>query len=184
MPGKTREQKIDALIAKQEISDLIVRYTYGCDRCDERLLASVYYEDAREDHGSFVGKAPDFAAWATDFHKKVVHTKHIVTNMLIEVDGNRATAQTYVLAFIRMRRETPWVATNQDGSLFDRTFGGRYLDHLEKRSGEWKIAERTLVVDWQRSDPFEETQVSISEQPFNAGQRNRNDLSYKYLTLE
>ena len=28
--------------------------------------------------------------------------------------------------------------------------GGRYLDVLEKRDGDWKIASRTMLYDWDR----------------------------------
>lgn len=30
---------------------------------------------------------------------------------------------------------------------------GRYLDRYERRDGEWRIAERHIAIDWQRTDP-------------------------------
>jgi hypothetical protein len=27
-------------------------------------------------------------------------------------------------------------------------FGGRYLDELEKRDGEWRISKRSYIADW------------------------------------
>jgi hypothetical protein len=32
----------------------------------------------------------------------------------------------------------------------DTVIGGRYLDRLEKRGGEWRIAGRTMLYDWFR----------------------------------
>ena len=31
--------------------------------------------------------------------------------------------------------------------------GGRYIDRYRRDKGEWKIKERTFVMDWNRSDP-------------------------------
>lgn len=41
----------------------------------------------------------------------------------------------------RNRDETNWLA------------GGRYLDRLERRDGEWRIALRTNVVEWSGTVP-------------------------------
>jgi hypothetical protein len=30
----------------------------------------------------------------------------------------------------------------------DIVIGGRYLDQMEKRGGEWRIAKRTMLYDW------------------------------------
>src|SRR3546814_10686384 len=30
----------------------------------------------------------------------------------------------------------------------DVSIGGRYLDRMEKRDGEWRIAQRTMLYDW------------------------------------
>lgn len=32
----------------------------------------------------------------------------------------------------------------------DLVIGGRYLDSLQKRSGEWRITRRTMLYDWQQ----------------------------------
>ncbi|MBT5200195.1 MAG: nuclear transport factor 2 family protein, partial [Gammaproteobacteria bacterium] len=32
-------------------------------------------------------------------------------------------------------------------------YGGRYLDELEKRDGEWRISMRTYILDWSHSFP-------------------------------
>jgi hypothetical protein len=38
----------------------------------------------------------------------------------------------------------------------DTIIGGRYLDRIEKRGGEWRIAKRTMLYDW-----FQDFGVSI-----------------------
>lgn len=48
-------------------------------------------------------------------------------------------------------------------AIFDRSrldpanphfyYGGRYIDRLERRLGEWRIAKRTVVMDWNDNKP-------------------------------
>jgi len=40
-----------------------------------------------------------------------------------------------------------------EGNLSDNMYGGRYLDELEKRDGEWRISKRTYILDWSTSFP-------------------------------
>lgn len=37
-----------------------------------------------------------------------------------------------------------------DATEHDVVLGGRYLDRLEGRDGEWRIAQRTMLYDWSR----------------------------------
>jgi hypothetical protein len=65
-----------------------------------------------------------------------VSTHHNLLNVTIDLDGDTAHTETYYLFVGRNRDETNWIA------------GGRYVDRLERRQGEWKIALRTNVVEW------------------------------------
>ena len=65
-------------------------------------------------------------------------TQHHLTNSTVELDGDRADAETYFVAV--HRRPGPPVSVGQ--------FGGRYLDRLERRDGAWRINERVVVHDW------------------------------------
>ena len=35
------------------------------------------------------------------------------------------------------------------------TFGGRYVDRFERRDGEWRIAHRNLVHEWDKVEHVE-----------------------------
>ncbi len=59
--AKTLEQKLQALVDKDEIRDVMYRYSRAVDRCDLALLKSCDWPDARDHHGFFVGNAHDFA---------------------------------------------------------------------------------------------------------------------------
>lgn len=46
---------------RQQIEDVLVRYSRAIDRADIELLRSCYHEDATEDHGGvFKGRAQDY----------------------------------------------------------------------------------------------------------------------------
>jgi len=57
----TRDEKIDAMLDKHEITDLLYAYCNAADRHDHVKMRSLYHEDAWDDHGSFFkGPAMEF----------------------------------------------------------------------------------------------------------------------------
>ena len=76
--------------------------------------------------------------------KAMNRTFHSLSNMLIDLKGDHAEAETYCTAYHEV--------AGPDG-LIEMVVGGRYLDRLEKRGGEWKIARRLYVMDWNRNVP-------------------------------
>jgi len=61
-------------------------------------------------------------------------TKHLCGNSLIDVDGERAEAETDFVAYERIG-DGPW----QVHTI------GRYFDRLVCEAGEWRFAERRVV---------------------------------------
>ena len=53
---------------------------------------------------------------------------------------------------------------------------GRYIDRFERRNGEWKIADRTVLMDLSRSTPV--TARFAGEKDFLKGARDKSDWSY------
>jgi hypothetical protein len=126
------------LLDIQAIRDCLNRYARGLDRHDPEILASAFHEDAIDHHGGFLGPIDEFVPWANELHDSqwAAHT-HFVANNTVEIDGDVAHSETYVL----------WVLRRKDGGKVDLG-GGRYIDRLERRGGDWRIAARELVVDW------------------------------------
>ena len=62
----------------------------------------------------------------------------------------------------------------------DFFFGGRYVDRLEKRDGVWRIAKRTVIMDWNRNEPtrslWDEGMFSVLK---TYGARDRSDPVYR-----
>src|SRR5882757_7393362 len=115
------------LIDRQAILDCMRRYCRGVDRRDDEIIRSVYHEDAIDDHGAFLGDREAFIEWGRQRAATgPLTTQHHITNHSCEIDGDTAHAETYYVYNARLRDETVLAA------------GGRYLDRLERRNGEWR----------------------------------------------
>jgi len=169
---------------RHEIWQCLQRYCRGVDRFDRDLILSAFHPDAVDDHGKFVGGPEEFADWAMRQHTEA-HLGHLhnLFNHTCELSGDVAHAETYFMFAGMNRKGVPLVLN-----------GGRYLDRLEKRNGQWRIAYRTLVRDWglmdEQPNPNEQssytsTRGSMSEEVRNfmnecpPGQRDHTDPSYR-----
>jgi hypothetical protein len=63
-------------------------------------------------------------------------TSHNITNHLCDLDGDTANCESYVIGGLR------WLSGESTSMAF-----GRYLDRLEKRNGEWRIAVRRCTLE-------------------------------------
>ena len=126
------------MLDRQAILDCIHRYARGLDRHDDELVASAYHPDALDHHGDFTGRPDEFIPWANELHESewVAH-QHFITNHTVEIDGDVAHAESYVIGALRRK----------DVMVVDLA-GGRYIDRLERRDGEWRIAAREVVIEW------------------------------------
>ena len=124
------------LLDRQAILDCLNRYNRGVDRCDEELLLSAYFDDATECHGTFTGTPADFARSIRPAQESWAGSQHHITNHLVEIEGDVAHAETYFLVLIQRR------GVETLGQV-----GGRYIDRLERRNGDWRIALRVVVID-------------------------------------
>ena len=60
------ETRLRELIDRQDIWSLLLRYARGLDRLDRDLIRSCYWDDAIDDHHSFIGSPDEFIDWAFD----------------------------------------------------------------------------------------------------------------------
>jgi SnoaL-like domain len=134
--------------AERAIRRRLLDYCRGIDRCDAALVASVYFDDSTDEHGTFSGLGVDFARYATDrLRAHAEATQHVVGDSIIDFDDDRtARVETPVLAVHRCR--------DADGPYLER-FGGRYLDTFECRAGDWRIRHRVVAWDWDAKERIE-----------------------------
>lgn len=159
---------------KQEIHDVIMRFSRGIDRCDEALLRSCFHPDGTDDHGHFKGSGWDFASFIVkSICERAHHTTHAVANVLIELDPGHhdlARAESYVIACLRR--------ADGDGREWLDVFAGRYVDRFERREHAWRIAARVVVHDWSASAEVGDKSFPLPMDAFVQGRRDRGDLAY------
>ena len=183
----------DTLVSRSKVYDVLTRYCRALDRCDVELMRSVYWEDGHDDHGVFSGNAAEFA----DFIIREIQawfevTMHAIMNVHMEVAGDVACTESYLFAYHKIRADRAKVEEifgSRYAAQFDWAkqgqvphhfyYGGRYVDRLERRGGEWRIAHRTVVMDWNENAPSGE----ILDQGMFAtlhprGTRDRSDPVY------
>jgi hypothetical protein len=140
---------LQTLSARAEIAEVVVRYTRAIDRREEQLLRSCFHPDSTHDHGGFTGSSSDFCRVAMDFVSKLVETQHLLGNISVTVDGEKATAESYFSAYHRMPATGDMVFP--DANPNDDVFvGGRNKDRFERRNGVWLISHRTGLNEWWR----------------------------------
>lgn len=166
-------KKLQNLIDRQEILDCLTRYARGVDRLDRDLVLSAYHPDARDDHIAFVGSPEEFAFLFFDYHTQThISTSHTLANHTCEINGDEAHAETYAT----------FVGNNRDGTV--DLIGVRYNDRLEKRDGEWKIADRVTVTSWHgqlkgQDEITEQLKKDMAYEPGGHVSRDRQDISYQ-----
>ncbi len=172
-------QALQALLDKQEIHEVLMRYCRGVDRCDAELIRSAYHPGAIDNHGYFQGPVEEFIPWILNAHQDFLSTSHAVCNEMVELDGDKGYGEAYVIVFLRFER---------DNEKWDLSFGGRYIDRFERRDGSWRIAERTVLREWTRVDAVAQTfdnfvgrtqAMQRGEDCVVQGLRSREDLVYR-----
>ncbi len=168
--GPKDDARLQQVLDRIAIEDCLYRYCHAVDRCDAELLRSVYWPDATDDHVFWQGNAEAFVEFCMPILKSRDQTMHSITNVLIRIDGDEARVQSYYRAYERLRRK--------DGTPNDVTMYGRYLDRMEKRGEEWRIAERKVVMDWWRIyDDSADWDRGVFGTKFEVGKRGDEDPS-------
>lgn len=161
--------RLHTLLDRQDILDCLTRFSRGMDRFDRELFLSAFHPDATIAAGDFVGGPTELYSWASAMHGEAQSaTHHNLLNHTCEIDGDTAHTETYYLFAARNRDDSNWLA------------GGRYVDRLERRDGEWRISLRTNAIEWSGLVPT--MPIPFAEVPDlfanGAPSRSREDLSY------
>lgn len=138
MDGMT-EELVD-LLERDRIRRCVENLARGEDRRDAAMITASYWPDSITDYGVFRGDFAAYLAWVVPGADAIANTQHVLGQSFIERDGDRAKAETHVVSYHRV--------DYGGGDEHDTCIGGRYLDVMEKRGGEWRIASRTMLYDW------------------------------------
>ena len=137
---KDMEQQLQELLDKRACEEVILRYGRTLDWLDSGGQTDCYWPDAEIDYGFFEGTGQDWVPVVMEVESAAPRRWHVSTGVMVQVDGDRAKSECYGISV--------GSTTNEDGTLTDTMFGGRYLDELEKRNGEWRISKRVYIADW------------------------------------
>lgn len=157
------------LADKQAIRELIHSYCRSVDRLDNALGHQVFHKDSHADYGAdfYQGPGRGVIDVIIKSHDGLISHSHQVTNILIEVDGDRAGSESYIYGTMRME---------QGGKLRQLGVWARYLDAWERRDGRWGIVHRMVVYDHE-----EVRDVTPMGQQIRS-RRDGDDPSYRFLT--
>lgn len=130
---------LQGFLDRESIRQCLVRLARGEDRRDAELISASYWPDSRSDYGVFEGDFAAYLAWVVPGADAITNTQHVLGQTYVELDGAGARAETQVISYHRV---------DMGEGERDTVIGGRYLDRLEHRDGEWRIVQRTMLYDW------------------------------------
>src|SRR5437870_4736280 len=122
------------------INDLFVRYTTALDAGDVETIVGCFTEDGSLESptvGAYSGRTAirEFAVRFARFREGGSQLRHVISNLAVKLDGNRATATCYLLNVITRNGKSELLAP------------GRYECRLEKIDGEWLFKHRLVILD-------------------------------------
>jgi hypothetical protein len=150
------EQQLQELLDKKACEDVVMRYGRTLDWLDEAGQGSCFWPDADIDYGFFQGTGADWVTTVMAVETASPRRWHVTTGVMIKVEGNTARSESYGMSVS--------ASENEQGELVDTMFGGRYLDELEKRDGQWRISKRRYFADW--ANQFPDKLQAIASQGF------------------
>lgn len=136
-------EELDAFLDREKIRACIARLARGEDRRDAALISACCWPDSTTDYGVFAGSFDAYLAWVVPGADAIANTQHVLAQSVVELGGgdarDSASVETHVLSYHRV---------DMGAGERDICIGGRYLDRMAKRDGEWRIARRTMLYDW------------------------------------
>jgi ketosteroid isomerase-like protein len=160
--------RLETLVAKDDIRELAMLYSRGVDRKDAALLRTLYATGATDTHGdSFDGGAEAYVDFLEKAFPHMRYSGHHICNHLISVDGDSAEGEVYAIAY--------HIIPDGRGGWLEDIMAVRYIDRYRKEAdGRWRFAKRVVTYDMR-------TARAIPE-PKGASLHPTEDASYAALT--
>ncbi len=166
---------VEALLAKQAITEVLYRYCRAFDRMDYDLALTVWHPGGTCNYTNRIG-TPNVTAveyfgpsWA--HRAKLRNHSHQVTNILIELTGDKAVSEAFFTASLQTEPE--------NGKILEHLYRGRYLDRWSRRDGVWAIDHRQVVFD--SYTPYEFAFDRLQGVPLDLTRRDKDDPSYAHF---
>lgn len=170
------EPLVQRMIDREAIRDCIARLARGEDRRSADLIRACWWPEARFDYGVHSGDFETYLAWVVPGADAIKDTQHLIGQSVIELAGEAAQVETHVFSYHRI---------DMGKGDRDTCIGGRYLDRFEKRSGEWRIADRVMLYEWEQDwGAAADWSQGVMGYPFSAGHftgRANGDYSERWF---
>ena len=142
------------MIAEWQIRDVIGGYARGVDRRDGKLIRECFHPGALTHFGDFDGNVDTFVPWVLSYVESYSCTIHFMGTSIVDWPDNQFSGHAVAETCAAVLHERDGNAPGPS-----RVSGIRHIDRFETRFASggseavWRIAERTVVGDWLRTDP-------------------------------
>ncbi len=120
---------------RQQIHDVYMRYMRGFDRNDVELMRGAFWPDVQINYGKQSYTFDEFVV--RHLHQHIETMKawgHLLTNQSVDLNGDVAHVEVTVTRLSSSKKDSK-----------SMIISGRYIDRLDRRNGEWRIAMREFV---------------------------------------
>ena len=133
---------------RMAVQDLMVRYAYGIDvECSEEEWLDLFTENAvmTSPFSGVHEGVEGVKAFRAKFlpRRGKTQIRHVITNFLIDGDGDRATLKAY---FIELKTQLE-LSPSDPKPKTEFYFAGSYDCIARKINGRWKLERRTVNID-------------------------------------
>jgi hypothetical protein len=150
------EEQLNGIIERIQIADLLTRYFAAVDdkRIDMHIITATFTSEAkiiRPDGSEMVGRENILDGHTKSFARfKATH--HVITNFIVDIDNNRATLRSNIIA------NHIWADNEDNPSLNNKYFlaDGVFSAKAIKVDGQWRIRELSNNVVWRTGDGMKE----------------------------
>jgi len=166
---------VTTLLNKQTITEVLYRYCRAMDRIDREATLAIWHPDGTCNYSSTEGVPDmlfrDYLTGSTKARQGFANHSHQITNILIEVEGDRAVSEAYFTASLQ--------SVPQDGIVTEHLWRGRYLDRWSRRAGNWAIDHRQVLFD--SYTPIDIPADRLRGAPTALSRRDAEDPSYAHF---
>jgi hypothetical protein len=141
-------EKLQLLLDRAQIGEVIHRYPVSIDARDWKLFRSIFTDEIEVYLGSPIQmpklrtvSADEFTDQVTGVISRFDVTQHFLTDYHLEINGNDAMCVSYMQARHFKQGQPTW------------DMGGYYTYHLIRVGESWKIPKYTLTVTWEENRP-------------------------------
>jgi hypothetical protein len=140
----------DSMTDKLLVRELVERWAVWRDAGDWDRFATCWHPDGVMMATWFQGPWPDFIRVTQEGWAKGVSILHFLGGSAVEVNGDRAIAQT------KMTISQRGMVEGVDGPvLCDVVCTGRFYDFITRHDGAWKVLHRQPIYEKDRLDPVD-----------------------------